>query len=219
MKKPPRLTLSSGSSRDAAGESLDVVATLRQLTDEELVARYVDGTKFAFQEIVHRYQDRLLNLIYRIIGDRDKAEDLAQETFVRVYRHIGRFDDSRKFSTWIYTIAGNLAKNELRNRTRNPVVLYQMLRTKRKADLAQLEFGDETYAPDDLFAERRLREQVQVAVTRVPENHRVVFVLRELEGKSYEEIAEITGITLGTVKSRLNRARSRFAGIIAPMLD
>ena len=192
---------------------------LGALEDADLVARYLNGERFAFHELVGRYQDRLLNFIYRTIGDRDRAEDLVQETFVRVYRHMHRFDPTKKFSTWIYTIASNLAKNELRNRSRNPLVLFQSIKQHWEADHRPLEFEDNTYSPDDLFRKRHLREQVESAVGKLPEHHRVVFVLRELEGKTYDEISEITGVTLGTVKSRLNRARNRFAKIIAPMLD
>lgn len=192
---------------------------LRELGDSELVASYLEGERFAFNELVERYQDRLLNFIYRTIGDRDRAEDLVQETFVRVYRHLHRFDQTKKFSTWAYTIASNLAKNELRNRSRNPLVLFQAIKKNWDADHRPLEFEDSTYAPDDLFRKRHLRERVEAAVAELPEHHRVVFVLRELEGKTYEEISDITGVTLGTVKSRLNRARNRFAQIIAPMLD
>ena len=192
---------------------------LRALEDAELVTLYLNGQRFAFTEIADRYQERLLNFIYRTIGDRDRAEDLVQETFVRVYRHLHRFDPTRKFSTWIYTIASNLAKNELRNRARNPLVLFHTLKRNWDADHRPLEFEDNAYRPDDLYRKRRVREKVERAVTELPEHHRVVFVLRELEGKSYEEISEITGVTLGTVKSRLNRARNKFARIVAPMLD
>ncbi len=194
-------------------------AQLRELGDSELVASYLEGERFAFHELVERYQDRLLNFIYRTIGDRARAEDLVQETFVRVYRHLHRFDQTKKFSTWAYTIASNLAKNELRNRSRNPLVLFQAIKKNWDADHRPLEFEDSTYAPDDLFRKRHLRETVEAAVAELPEHHRVVFVLRELEGKTYGEISDITGVTLGTVKSRLNRARNRFARIIAPMLD
>jgi len=194
-------------------------AHLRELDDSSLVRRYLDGERFAFQELVERYQERLLNFIYRTIGDRDRAEDLVQETFVRVYRHLHRFDQTKKFSTWAYTIASNLAKNELRNRSRTPLVLFQAMRKSWDADHRPLEFEDSTYAPDDLFRKRNLRATVEAAVSELPEHHRVVFVLREMEGKTYEEISEITGVTLGTVKSRLNRARNRFARIIAPMLE
>jgi RNA polymerase sigma-70 factor (ECF subfamily) len=194
-------------------------ARLAALEDSQLVARYLEGERFAFQELAGRYQDRLLNFIYRTIGDRDRAEDLVQETFVRVYRHLHRFDPTKKFSTWIYTIASNLAKNELRNRSRNPLVLFQTIKKNWDADHRPLEWEDTQYKPDDLFRKRHLREKVEEAVKLLPEHHRIVFVLRELEGKTYEEIADITGCNLGTVKSRLNRARNNFAQIIAPMID
>jgi len=192
---------------------------LAALDDSGLVAAALEGDSRAFTELVNRYQLRLLNFIYRTIGDRDRAEDLVQETFVRVYRHLHRFDQSKKFSTWAYTIAGNLAKNELRNRSRNPLVLFQTIKNNWDTDHRPLEWADNTYRPDDLFRKRHLRQMVERAVTMLPEHHRIVFVLRELEGKTYEEISEITGVNLGTVKSRLNRARNNFAQVIAPMLD
>jgi RNA polymerase sigma-70 factor (ECF subfamily) len=202
-----------------AKEGLRSRLELKELNDAELVAEYLEGGRFAFQELVGRYHDRLLNFIYRTIGDRDRSEDLVQETFVRVYRHLHRFDPTKKFSTWIYTIASNLAKNELRNRSRNPMVLFQAIKKNWDADHRPLQWEDRSYAPDDLFRKRHLRAQVEKAVEELPEHHRVVFVLREMEGKTYDEISEITGVTLGTVKSRLNRARNKFAQIVAPMLE
>ncbi|MBI4545023.1 MAG: sigma-70 family RNA polymerase sigma factor [Gemmatimonadetes bacterium] len=191
---------------------------IRELDDSGLVAAFLGGETRCFGELVERYHQRLLNFIYRTIGDRDRAEDLVQETFIRVYRHLHRFDQSKKFSTWVYTIAGNLAKNELRNRSRNPLVLFQTIRKNWESDHRPLEWEDNTYRPDDLYRKRHLKEIVEKAVARLPEHHRVVFVLREMQGKTYEEISEITGVNLGTVKSRLNRARNNFAQIIAPML-
>jgi RNA polymerase sigma-70 factor (ECF subfamily) len=191
---------------------------LRTLDDSAVVTAFLGGEERAFQELVSRYQTRLLNFVYRTIGDREKAEDLVQEVFIRVYRHIGRFDRSKKFSTWIYTIASNLAKNELRNRSRNPLVLFQTIKKNWQDEDRPLQFEDTTARPDDLYRKRHLRELVEEAVGKLPEHHREVFVLRELEGKSYEEIAEITSCNLGTVKSRLNRARSSFAEIIEPKL-
>jgi RNA polymerase sigma-70 factor, ECF subfamily len=194
-------------------------AALKQLDDSAVVAAYLDGDRRAFGELVERYQNRLLNFVYRTTGDRERAEDLVQETFIRVYRHLHRFDQSKKFSTWIYTIASNLAKNELRNRSRNPLVLFQTLMKNRDADAQPLEWEDNTYRPDDLYRKRHLKGLVDAAVEELPEHHRKVFVLREMEGKTYEEIAEITSTNLGTVKSRLNRARNNFAQLIAPLLD
>ena len=191
----------------------------RQMADVELIQHFIDGESFRFNELVERYGHRLYNFIYRLIGDRERAEDLVQETFIRVYRHIRRFDQKKKFSTWAYTIASNLAKNEVRNRTRNPILYFQSLVKEWEDDRRPIEFADRSYRPDDLFRKRHLRELVNRAVEQLPEHHRVVFVLREAEGKSYEEIAEITKCSLGTVKSRLNRARNNFANIIGPLLE
>ena len=192
---------------------------LKTLDDADVVAAFLGGEERAFQELVARYQTRLLNFIYRTIGDREKAEDLVQEVFIRVYRHLHRFDRSKKFSTWIYTIASNLAKNELRNRSRNPLVLFQAIKKNWQDDDRPLQFEDTASRPDDLYRKRHLRELVEQSVAKLPAHHREVFVLRELEGKSYEEIAEITDCNLGTVKSRLNRARNAFAEIIEPWVD
>lgn len=202
--------------REPADEKVD---RLKGLDDSAVVAAFLDGEKRAFDELVERYQTRLLNFVYRTTGDRERAEDLVQETFIRIYRHLHRFDQSKKFSTWAYTIASNLAKNELRNRSRNPLVLFQTIKKNWEADQRPLEWEDNTYRPDDLFRKRHLRQMVRSAVEELPEHHREVFMLREMEGKTYEEIAEITGCNLGTVKSRLNRARNNFAQIIAPLLS
>jgi RNA polymerase sigma-70 factor (ECF subfamily) len=192
---------------------------LRAQSDADLVSTYLRGDERAFEVLVERYQGRLLNFIYRTVGDRERAEDLVQEVFVRVYRHLGRFDRSKKFSTWIYTIASNLAKNELRNRSRNPLVFFQSLAKGLAGDDERpIEFEDSRLRPDDLYHKRHLREVVEESVARLPAHHRQVFVLRELEGKSYEEIAEITHCNLGTVKSRLNRARSAFAALVGPAI-
>lgn len=193
-------------------------AALQALDDNELVTEYLGGASQAFDVLVERYQSRLLNFVYRTVGDRERAEDLVQEAFVRVYRHLARFDRSKKFSTWIYTIASNLAKNELRNRARSPLVLFTTLSPQWDDEERPVEFEDPDAQPDEAFRRRYLREAVEQAVSKLPVHHRDVFVLRELEGRSYEEIAEITRCNLGTVKSRLNRARNAFAEIVEPAL-
>jgi len=191
-------------------------AELQALDDNQLVTSFLNGTTNAFDILVDRYQSRLLNFVYRTVGDRERAEDLVQEVFIRVYRHLARFDQGKKFSTWIYTIASNLAKNELRNRARNPLVYFQTMTSTWEDEDRPLEFEDSTARPDDAFERRHLRELVEAGVRRLPAHHRQVFVLRELEGRSYEEIAEMTNCNLGTVKSRLNRARAAFAEIVRP---
>src|SRR6478735_1216164 len=134
---------------------------LRAMDDAEIVTSFLEGEERAFQELVERYQTRLLNFIYRTIGDREKAEDLVQEVFIRVYRHLHRFDRAKKFSTWVYTIASNLAKNELRNRSRNPLVLFQTIKSGWEDEERPLQFEDATARPDDLYRKRHLREIVE----------------------------------------------------------
>jgi RNA polymerase sigma-70 factor (ECF subfamily) len=176
--------------------------------DGYLAQRHLEGDSRAFGVLVDRYQTRLLNYVHRIIRDRERAEDVVQEVFIRVFRHLHRFDQTRKFSTWVYTIATNLAKSELRDRSR-AVVVFE----------GPVECADARTRPDELFRKRELIDRVSQCVRGLPESLRSVFVLRELEGKSYPEIAAITGCNLGTVKSRLNRARSRFSRMIQPLLE
>ena len=191
---------------------------LSELNDGELVAAHLEGNPGAFSELYDRYRPRLVHFIARKTGDRDRAEDLVQEAFIRVTRHLHRFDQGKKFSTWIYTICSNLSKNELRNRSRSPLVLFQKLTTHWDPDHRPLQFEDANARPDDQYRKRYLQQIVEQTVGELPEHHQLVFRLREMEGKSYEEIAEITGVNLGTVKSRLHRARTSFAERIEPLL-
>lgn len=195
-------------------------ARLEEMDDIPVITECLAGSNHAFTVLVNRYQGRITNFLHRSIGDRERAEDLAQETFLRVYRHITRFDRSKKFSTWIYTIASNLAKNELRNRSRNVVFsTFTELEGPDEDDTRTFQFEDARSRPDDLYHKRRLTEIVQAAIAKLPDHHRETFILREIEGKNYEEIAEILDCCLGTVKSRLSRARNSFAAIVEPYID
>jgi hypothetical protein len=121
---------------------------LAELADEELVTAHLKGRSGAFQDLYDRYRDRLIHFITRKTGDPDRAQDLVQEAFIRVTRHLHRFDTSKKFSTWIYTIASNLSKNELRNRSRSPLVLFQRLTSTWDEDHRPLQFEDLSMRPD-----------------------------------------------------------------------
>jgi len=193
------------------GMTSPATTPLDELTDEQLVTAHLEGRPGAFHELFDRYRDRLVHFITRKTGDSDRAQDLVQEAFIRVTRHLHRFDTSKKFSTWVYTIASNLSKNELRNRSRSPLVLFQKLTSGWDDDHRPLQFEDSSMKPDDMFRKRFLQQLVEETVQELPDHHQLVFRMRELEGKSYEEIAETTGVNLGTVKSRLHRARNSFA--------
>jgi RNA polymerase sigma-70 factor (ECF subfamily) len=180
--------------------------------DLSLVERILAGNDRAFTELYEKYQGRLNRKIMRIVRDDGLAEDLVQETFLRVHLHIRNFDPARaKFSSWILTIACNLAKNELRNKSRDRVILFSST-TKvevNKEDFDDL-FSDERLAPDRLFEKRELRKIVTQTVDELPKIYREAFIMREIEGKKYIDIARLNNTNMSTVKSRILRARNAF---------
>lgn len=172
-------------------------------TDEELIARFQDGDAYAFDLLVKRYKDPLLNFIYRFVGDMVEAEDIVQETFFRVYKNKHYYKEVAKFSTWIYTIAGNLAKTELRRRKRRKIFsIHKETPLEKELELPDLE-SDPEKEVNTTVTEKIIHD----AIAKLPEKFREVIVLRDIQGFSYEDISGIIKVPLGTVKSRVNRAR------------
>ena len=186
----------------------------------ELISAHLLGDSTAFARLDALYRPRLIRFVDRMVRDRERAEDLVQETFLRVYRNGSRYDPARKFSTWIYTIAGNLARNDLRRRRRSPFVSWTAYGGDTRYAIDQADTAlDPRPRPDEEEVTRSTMELIDRMIARLAPIHRQVFILRELEGRTYEEIAELVSCDLGTVKSRLNRARRAFARLIAPYLD
>ena len=173
-------------------------------TDEEILEEIVQGDIRAFDAIVDRYRGRLLNFVFRFVGDVESAEDIVQETFLRAYRNRDQYPVLLNFSTWLYTIAGNLAKSELRRRKR-----WRLLSLDWGDDRGGVGLSDESRRPDRVTESAIADDQIQRAIESLPENYREVILLRDVEGLSYEEVARIAGCPVGTVKSRVNRARLR----------
>jgi RNA polymerase sigma-70 factor (ECF subfamily) len=174
-----------------------------QPTDEELIARFQNGDSYAFDLLVRRYKDPLLNFIFRFIGDIVESEDIVQDTFYRVYKNKHYYKEVAKFSTWIYTIAGNLAKTELRRRKRRKLFsIHKETSTEKELDLPDLQ-SDPEKEVNTIVTEKI----IQKAINNLPPKFRQVIVLRDIQGFSYEEISSIIKVPLGTVKSRVNRAR------------
>jgi RNA polymerase sigma-70 factor (ECF subfamily) len=192
--------------------------TNRDAADEDLMFRYRDGDEGAFVEIVRRYKSKIVSTAYRVLGDLDKAEDVAQETFIRVHRNAARYRSIAKFSTWIYTIALNVARNELRNTKRKRLVSLDAFGADADAEPSTYEIPDESAPPDQEAENKQLRGIFEAAIRRLPARYREVFVLRDVDDLSYEEIAEILRVPKGTVKSRINRARQRFRELVEPIL-
>lgn len=182
---------------------LDRAQQGNQPTDEELITRFQNGDVYAFDLLVRRYKDPLLNFIYRFLGDLVESEDIVQETFYRVYKNKHYYKEVAKFSTWIYTIAGNLAKTELRRRKRRKVFSIH----KETAAEKELELPDLKSDPEKEVNTVITENIIQKAITSLPQKFRQVIVLRDIQGFSYEEISNIIKVPLGTVKSRVNRAR------------
>lgn len=195
-------------------------ARWKDLTDEELMLRVQDGEATCFDVLVERYKTRLFNYLLRLVGDRDEAEEVAQEAFVKAYIHAGKYKTIAKFSTWLYTIATNLVRNRMRSRSRAPQIFSLWGKNRYDGDEEkQFDIPDSERTPDEKMNDRELSDVINQAIGRIPEKYRESFVLREINQLSYEEIAAVTGLKLGTVRSRINRARNYFRQIVEPLLE
>jgi RNA polymerase sigma-70 factor (ECF subfamily) len=182
---------------------------LSQLSDEQLFALYQAGNEGAFTQIMHRYEPLIKGFLHKRLKDEERVRDLTQDTFLRVHRARDRYDSARKFSTWIYTIASNLLKNEYRNRSRRRETAFSDLR-KESGPTRAVEFESEHPDPEQLAYEGELRNAIEEAIESLDDHHRIPFVMREVEDRTYEEISDAIGVPVGTVKSRLFRARTAF---------
>ena len=195
-------------------------AKLKELSDEELILKVAGGHSDCFDILVDRFKLRLFNYLFRMVGDRDEAEEVAQETFVKAYIHAGKYKTIAKFSTWLYTIATNLVRNRIRSRKRAPRFMSLWGRGKDDDDEGrQIDLVDPARQPDHQFNDKELAAIIHDAIGKIPEKYRTSFVLREMNQLSYEEIAAVTGLKLGTVRSRINRARNCFRKLVEPVLE
>jgi RNA polymerase sigma-70 factor (ECF subfamily) len=188
-------------------EGLDI----EKLSDEQLINYFQGGNQDAYAEIVKRYKDRLVNFIYRYIGNYDECEDIVQDTLVKVYVSKHLYKEIAKFSTWIYTIAINLAKTKAIKKRR-----YSILSLSSAYDDSEKDFDipDEVYSPETEADSKFQDEYIQKALGSISENYRKLVILRDVEDFSYEEISEMTGLPMGTVKSRINRGREKLQKLL-----
>ena len=194
----------------AAGAPARADEPVAEMTDHRLLEATKAGDGAAFAELVRRYRNQITNYVYRMTNDYDLAVDLAQETFMRVYAAAERYRTSHAFSTYIYRIATNLAISELRRRKRRRLVSLTSFFQERESpsDSCELQMPDAGPLQDATVVEDERRAAVARAIATLPEKYRAPLVLRDVEERSYEEIACILGMNEGTVKSRINRART-----------
>ncbi|MBK7980224.1 MAG: sigma-70 family RNA polymerase sigma factor [Ignavibacteriae bacterium] len=177
---------------------------LKDLTDEELIQEFQENnTLEAYETLVNRFKDPLTNYVYRFLGDKDLCTDIVQDTMIKFYLHKDSYKSFAKFSTWIYTIAGNLARNELKRRKRR-----QIFSIDNDDDEKKIQIEDNSFVSPERATDSEMKgEIIQKALLKVKPVYREVVILRDIDGLSYEEIAEITNLSIGTVKSRINRGR------------
>ncbi len=178
-----------------------------KFSDKELMLKFQNGDELAYNELVNRYKNKLLNFIYRYFGSKDDAEDILQETFIKLYYKKDYYKPISEFSTWIYTIAANLSKTELRKRKRRKTSQLSEMGVENKE--FDIRYEDDT----DLEINTEYNEhEINKAIQDLETPFRTAFILRDIQELSYEEISKITEVPLGTIKSRINRARIQLQG-------
>lgn len=192
-------------------ESVTKEQSLQDQRDLLLVRRLKAGDEHAFKEMVDTYQGRIFNLTLRMLGNREEAEDLAQEVFLTVFRAIDRYRGEGRFYTWLYRIASNTCKNRLKylkgRQYHTNVALEDELHTTMDPTRARQNLQSEMPDPEALVRGQRLQRGIQQELLKLDPEHRLLIVLRDIQGHSYQEIMRITGLQEGTLKSRLHRAR------------
>ena len=181
-----------------------------EISDEELIIKFQGGDVGAYNQIVYRYKDRLLNFIYRYLNDIDRSEDLVQDTFLKLYTHKNSYKEIAKFSTWLYTIAANLAKTELRKIKRRKTFSI----TELSYDEREFIISSTDQAPDDEDFSQNYEKNIGQSLSELPDDFKTIIILRDIQELSYEEISKIVKVPLGTVKSRISRGRLKLQELL-----
>ncbi|MHB9051148.1 ECF RNA polymerase sigma-E factor [mine drainage metagenome] len=195
-----------------------MTAHVEPTSDQLLVLRVQSGDQKAFELLVAKYQRRIFRLISRFVRDAALAEDVAQETFLRAYRAIGQFRGDSQFYTWLYRIAVNTAKKSLSDSARDPVIRESSTISEDGETFVSGEQLTDMETPEAVLASREIARTVNAAMEALPEDLRTAIALREIEGMSYEDIAQAMNCPVGTVRSRIFRAREAIARQLRPLL-
>ncbi len=186
--------------------------------DAALMLRVKQGEGAAFAELVDKYKQPVLNMVYRMLHDATEAEDLAQNVFVQVFRSAPRYKVSAKFSTWLFTIARNLALNELRRRSRHPSESMDATRPEQEDQPLQQFEDKKTFSPPESLLQGELQQKIERALAELPENQRTAILLCRQDELSYEEIAKVLGCSLSATKSLIHRGRETLKHKLKPYL-
>lgn len=193
----------------------------KALTDQEIVTYARAGREVAYRELIGRYERPVFSLIYRLVRDREKSEDLAQETFIKVLNALDRYDPAFKFSSWIFKIAHNTALDHLRKKTPTTLSLdgSPNATTAAEIEASTLDAVSGDQNPEQYTESRQLGGQIEVAMDKLRPEYKTAIVLCHIEGRPYEEIAEIMEVPLGTVKTYIHRARNELKEHLAHLRE
>jgi RNA polymerase sigma-70 factor (ECF subfamily) len=194
---------------------------LNTLSDQEVVALSRDGDETAYRELIRRYERPVFSLVFRMVRDREIAEDLSQETFIKVLNAISTYRPEFKFSSWVFKIANNTAIDHLRRRELDTLSLEGSphAATPEAMEATALQLGTGVASPLDDVASRELGGEIEAAINRLRPEYRSCILLRHVEGRAYEEIADILGLPLGTVKTYIHRARNELRVMLAHLRE
>jgi RNA polymerase sigma-70 factor (ECF subfamily) len=190
-------------------------------SDQELVRLCLRSDERAARELVERFERPVFSLIYRMVRDRELAEDLAQETFVRTFNNLGRYDRSYKFSSWLFKIAYNLTVDHLRRKQVRTISMHGSpdAVTAERQEATSLTLESEEESPEEVLASRQLAGHMERAIARLRPEYRTAILLRHVEGRAYEDISDIMGVPLGTVKTYIFRARRELRDLLEDVRD
>jgi RNA polymerase sigma-70 factor (ECF subfamily) len=187
-------------------------------SDARLMLLVKGGDRQAFEELVNKYKQPVVNLVYRTLGDATEAEDVAQNVFVQVHKSADRYRASAKFTTWLFTIARNLCLNEIRRRSRHPAVSLDAAHPEHE-DQPLRQFEDaRTFSPPEALLHGELEEKIQQALSGLPDNQRIAILLCRQDELSYEDIAKVLGCSVSATKSLIHRGRETLKQKLKPYL-
>lgn len=184
------------------------------MTDGEKIwlAKSKDGDIESFERLIAKHQHIAYNIAYRMVGNEEDAKDITQEAFIKVFKSIKSFREDSSFSTWLYRIVMNTCKDELRKKKVKVVSIDQRIETDESS--IGIEISDQSYSPETIYEKKQLHDLLHKALTDLPEQNRIVVIMRDVQGFSYEDIAQCINVPVGTVKSRINRGRQMLREMI-----
>ncbi len=182
-------------------------------TERQLVQKCKNGDIRSFELLIESYQKKIFNIAFRMLGNQEDALDVTQEVFIKIYKSISSFKEESSLSTWIYRIATNVCLDELRKRKKTKMVSMDSPIQLNGGEI-NVQMQDQGLHPDELIEQKELKTQIKKAINCLKDEHKIVIILRDINGYSYEEISKIMECSLGTVKSRINRARNSLKSIL-----